>query len=164
MEVKMLYSLDARKKPELWVMLKHQMLNYDMCFIVQRGKCYWPLKNIERNEENIEEWIADMKALPIARISVSRGGVVAPHFFGKKEKDRIVVTDFLVHFDNGKGLDLQAVQRELGTAIIDMMCGAPFPSEIFIPIELPSWEIDQIDIFHGESGMVFRNIEPHVVM
>ena len=86
MEVKMLYSLDARKKPELWVMLKHQMLNYDMCFIVQRGKCYWPLKNIERNEENIEEWIADMKALPIARISVSRGGVVAPHFFGKKRK------------------------------------------------------------------------------
>ena len=85
-------------------------------------------------------------------------------FFGKKEKDRIVVTDFLVHFDNGKGLDLQAVQRELGTAIIDMMCSAPFPSEIFIPIELPSWEIDQIDIFHGESGMVFRNIEPHVVM
>ena len=87
-----------------------------------------------------------------------------PSFFGKKEKDRIFVTDFLVHFDNGKGLDLQAVQRELGTAIIDMMCSAPFPSEIFIPIELPSWEIDQIDIFHGESGMVFRNIEPHVVM
>ena len=87
-----------------------------------------------------------------------------PSFFGKKEKDRIVATDFLVHFDNGKGLDLQAVQRELGTAIIDMMCSAPFPSEIFIPIELPSWEIDQIDIFHGESGMVFRNIEPHVVM
>ena len=154
----MLFPKNPKVIPSLWESVKSQMIRNKMLFLIRDGMPCYPLESGIMTETEADAWIEKLKKLPIVRFSSNRGIAISPHFACKHDDLGIRMVELVAFPFDGGWENLEELQEILSISTLALLYEKNAAKDIVIPIHLPSWSMDGINVQEVQDGLLFRKV------
>ena len=154
----MLFPKNPKVIPGLWESAKSQMIRNKMLFLIRDGMPCYPLESGIMSETEAEAWIEKLKKLPVVRFSSNREITMSPHFACNLDDSGIRMVELVTFPFDGGWENLAELQKILSISTLALLYEKNAAKDIVIPIHLPSWSMDGINVQEVQDGLLFRKV------
>ena len=142
----MLFPKNPKVIPGLWESVRSQMIRNKMLFLIRDGMPCYPLESGIMSETEADVWIEKLKKLPVVRFSSNRGITMSPHFACNLDDSGIRMVELVTFPFDGGWENLAELQEILSISTLALLYEKNAAKDIVIPIHLPSWSMDGINV------------------
>ncbi|UXU87588.1 hypothetical protein [Burkholderia sp. S-53] len=153
----MLFPENPDKRPILWDALAKQLVQIEMCFVIERGSGDSSAEARLLNEEMAREAIERLRSSQICRISADRGIAMSPHFSGTVNGNSIFINEMICMPDIGGGtIRLDRLRHDIEVVVLNLLFARDGASRVTIPLHLNPWGMKDADVVSTDQGLVFE--------
>ncbi|MDY7804520.1 hypothetical protein U0E23_18930 [Burkholderia stagnalis] len=153
----MLFPENPEKRPILWDALAKQLVQTEVCFVIERGSGDPFVDARLPNDDVAREAMGRLRRSQICRISADRGIAVSPHFSGIINGNSIFVTEMICVPEVGEStIRLDRLRHDIEVVVLNLLFARGGANRVTVPLHLDPWSMKDADVVSTDQGLVFE--------
>jgi hypothetical protein len=156
----MLFPENPEERRRLWDSVAAQLAQEALCPIIKNGIGDPAAQASPPDKASAEAAMRRLRTAQACRISARHGKAVSPHFAGMREDSGFILTELLSYPSMGASMVTEKDLRHiLETAVVNLMLTEHAAREVFVPLCIAPWQMQDTEISLTPKGLAFRKYE-----